>query len=137
MSRYEHIAVTFNFLLMCVKMLLNGQTEYGEVQFYFLSFATDSSNESPTAYALVSVYSRPIQELLNESSNTLWACQHTGDGDLRVVELSKIVACVSMQPLPLLPNDPPGLWFVLEKSGLEDFQLTGFEEPIDNGLGEL
>jgi hypothetical protein len=117
---------------MHVKMLLNGQIEFGEVQFYFLLFATDSPDKSLTAYALVSVYSHPIQKLLDESSNTLWACQYMGDGDLRVVELSRIVACVSMQPLPLLPNDPPGLWFVLEKSGLEDFQLTEFEEPIDN-----
>ena len=77
-------------------MLLNGQTEYGEVQFCFLSFATDSSNELPTVYALISMYSCPIQKLLNESSNTLWACQHTDNGDLRIIELSKIVACVSM-----------------------------------------
>ena len=121
---------------MYIKMLLNGRIEYGEVQFYFLLFATDSPDESPTAHALVSVYSHPIQELLNESSNTLWACQYTGHGDLRVVELSNIVACVSMQPLPPLPNDPPGLWFVVEKSGLEDFQLTGFEEGIDDNLEE-
>src|SRR6267154_3678697 len=119
------------------KMLFNGQREYGEVQFYFLLFPTDSLNKSLTAYALVSVYSRPIQELLDESSNTLWACQYRGDGDLCVVEISRIVACVSMQLLPPLLNDPLGLWFVLEKSRLEDFQLTGFEESIDNDLREL
>jgi hypothetical protein len=113
-------------------MLLNGQIEYGEVQFYFLQFTTNSPDEVPTAHALVSVYSRPIQELLDESSDTLWACNYMGEGDLRVVELTTIIACVSMQPLPPLPNDPPGLWFVLEKSGLEDFQLTGFQEPIVN-----
>jgi hypothetical protein len=121
------------------KMVLNRQTEYGEVQFFFLLFATDNPDELPTARALVSLYSRPIQELLDESSNTLWACQYTGNGGLRVVDVSTIVACVSMQPLPLLPNDPPGLWFVLEKPGLEDFQLTGFDEPmdLDNDLAEL
>ena len=117
-------------------MLLNGQIEYGEVQFYFLLFTTDSPDESPSAHALVSVYSRPIQELLDESSDTLWACQYTGHGDLQVVELSTIVACVSIQPLPPLPNDPPGLWFVVEKSGLEDFHLTGFEESIDDNSEE-
>ena len=117
-------------------MLLNGQVEYGEVQFYFLLFATDHPDALPTAYALASMYSRPIQELLNKSSNTLWACQYSGDEDLHIVDISKIVACVSMQPLPPLPNDPPRLWFVLEKLGLEDFQLTGFEKPIDNDLEE-
>ena len=50
---------------------------------------------------------------------------------------SSIVACVSMQPLPPLLNDLSSLWFMLEKFRLEDFQLTGFEEPIDNNLGEL
>jgi hypothetical protein len=129
-----------------VKLLLNGQVEYGEVQFYFLSFAIDSDFGSPTpndsnktlvAYALVSVYSRPMDGLLNESSGTLWACQYTGNGDLQVVEVSKIVSCVSMQPLPPLPNDPPGLVFVLEKSGLEDLELTGFEEGIDDNSGEV
>ena len=89
---------------MRVKMLLNGQIEYGEVQFYFLIFATDGPDASPTGHALVSVYSRPIQDLLDESSNTLWACQYTGNEDLRVVEVSTIMACVSMQPLPPLPD---------------------------------
>jgi hypothetical protein len=121
-------------------MVLNGQSEYGEVQFYFLVFVTDSpsQDETPTAYALVSVYSRPIQALLTESSNTLWACEYRGVRDLRVVPLSSIVACVSIQPLPPLPNDPPGLWFVLEKSGLEEVQLTGFEESLESepGAGE-
>jgi len=119
-------------------MILNGQREYAEVQFYFLMFATDSPDATPTAHALVSVYSRPIQALLTESSNTLWACEYRGVHDLRVVPLSTIIACVSIQPLPPLPNDPPGLWFVLEKSGLEEIQLTGLEEPLENepGAGE-
>ena len=114
-------------------MLLNGQIEYGEVQFYFLQFTTDSPDnlETPTAHALVSVYSRPVHTLLVESSNTLWACQYTGVDDLQVIPLSSIVACVSIQPLPPLPDDPPGLWFVLEKSGLEDVQLAGFEESLN------
>ena len=55
--------------------------------------------------------------------------------DLRVVLLSTIVACVSIQPLPPLPNDPPGLWFVLEKSGLEEIQLTGLEESLESKPG--
>ena len=86
------------------------------------------------------MYSPPIQELLVESSNTLWACRYCGNNDLRVVDLSCITACVSMQPLPPAPSlsssdtdcEPNhGLWFVVEKSGLEDAQLTGFEEHTD------
>jgi hypothetical protein len=113
-----------------LQMMLNGQKEYGEVQFFFLVFVTDSS-EMPTAHALVSLYSPPIQALLTESSNTLWACKHNGQ-ELRVVPLTAIIACVSIQPLPPLPEDPPGLWFVLEKSGLEEVESTGFEESLES-----
>jgi len=76
---------------------------------------------------------------LVELLNTLWACQYTGVDDLRVVPLSSIVTCVSIQHLPQLPDDPPGLWFVLEKSGLEDVQLAGFEESLGDepGAGDL
>ena len=116
-------------------MVLNGQIEYGEVQFYFLHFTTnslepldESDSERPTPHALILVYSHPVQALLVKSSNTLWACQYTGVDDLRVIPLSSIIACVSIQPLPPSPDDPPGLWFVLEKSGLEDVQFAGFEE---------
>jgi hypothetical protein len=131
------LPLLWSFFLIFIKLLLNGQIEYGEVQFYFLQFSNDSLDEVPTTCALVSLYSCPIQELLDESFNTLWACHYMGKGGLQVVELATIIACVSMQPLPSLPNDPPWLWFVLEKSGLEDFQLTGFEEPIDNDPEEL
>jgi hypothetical protein len=121
-------------------MVLDGEIEYGEVQFYFLQFTNDGPDdlETITAHALISVYSRPIQHLLVESSNTLWACQYTGVDNLRVVPLSSIVACVSVQRLPQLPDDPSGLWFVLEKSGLEDVQLTAFEESVGDepGAGE-
>ncbi|KAH9051261.1 hypothetical protein EDB87DRAFT_1551082, partial [Lactarius vividus] len=54
--------------------------------------------DAPHPYALVSVYSPPVQELLVESSNTLWACRYRGSEDLRVVDLSNITACVLMQP---------------------------------------
>jgi hypothetical protein len=116
------------------KLQLNGQTEYVEVQFYFLHFTSDNPNDMPIPYALVSIYSRPVHNILVESSNTLWACKHGGDDGLRVVEVTSIAACVSMQPLPHVPSDPEGstFWFVVEKSGLEDAQLTGFEDAMDN-----
>ena len=112
------------------KILLRDEIEYAEVQFYFLHFATHDADETPVPYAVVSVYSHPVQSILDESCNTLWACRYTGTGGLRIIKLSCILACVSIQPLPPLITDPEGLWFVLEKSGLEDVQLTGAEEPM-------
>lgn len=116
-----------------MKLELDGQIEYVEVHFYFLHFTSDNPNDVPIPYALVSVYSRPLHNILIESSNTLWVCKHRGDNGLQIVNLTSIMACVSMQPLPNVPSDPEGaFWFVVEKSGLEDAQLTGFEEAMDN-----
>ena len=65
-------------------MVLDGQIEYGEVQFYFLQFTTDGSDnlEMAIAHALVLVYSRPDLALLTKSLNTLWACHYIGIDDL-------------------------------------------------------
>ena len=127
-------------------MVLNGQIEYGEVQFYFCQFTTHGlddlepplSQATMTVHALVLVYTHPVQALLVKSSNTLWACQYTGADDLRIVPLSSIIACILVQPLPPLSDDPPGLWFVLEKLGLENVQLASFEESLEDeqGAGE-
>ena len=115
-----------------MKLSLNGHVEYAEIQFYFLHFTSDDPDEAPLPHALVSVYSRPVQEILVDSSNTLWACRYRGDDNLQVVDVSSIMACVSMQPLPPAPGDSgEQLWFVVEKLGLEDIQLTGYEEPLD------
>ncbi len=120
-----------------MKIELNGQIEYAEVQFYFLHFTSDNTDDPPLPYALVSMYSRPVEDILVESSNTLWACRYRGDDGLQVVNLSSITACVSMQPLPPVPTDPEGgFWFVVEKSGLEDAQLSGYEETLDGEQGQ-
>jgi hypothetical protein len=104
--------------------------EYAEVQFYFLHFVDDPEIK-PVSHALVSVYSCPLPDLLEDSCNTLWACQHTGSDGFQVVDISSIAACVSMKPLPPLPTDPDGLYFVVEKSGIEDAQLTGIKDSLD------
>jgi hypothetical protein len=79
-------------------MILNGQIEYGKVQFYFLQFTTDGADnlEMAIAHALVSVYSCPDPALLTKSSNTLWACHYMGVDNLQVVPLSSVVAYVSV-----------------------------------------
>ena len=35
-----------------------------------------------------------------------------------------------MQPLPRLPEDPEDLWFVVEKSGLDGTEVSGYVDPI-------
>lgn len=79
----------------------------------------------PTACALISFYSPPNQQILIDSSHTLWACEYLGTLALQVVPVRCIDSVVSMQPLPPLPQEQPGRWFVVEKSGLDDAEITG------------
>jgi hypothetical protein len=69
--------------------------------------------------------------MLEISFHTLWACKYNGTESLCVIKISLILSVVSMQPLPPLPGDPDDLWFVLEKSGLDDVALTGYVEPME------
>jgi hypothetical protein len=67
--------------------------------------------------------------MLEDSYHTLYACPHQGDTALQVISVSSILSVVSMQPLPRLPGDAENLWFVVEKSGLDDVKPTGYFSP--------
>lgn len=106
---------------------MNGVIEFAEVLYYFLDRDSGEPGEQ-IAYALLSFYGPPDQDMLDASSHTLYACQHEGN-DLRCVPVKDIESVVSMQPLPPMPGDPENLWFVIEKSGLDDVQL--FDHEVD------
>ena len=69
------------------------------------------------------MYSPPDEDMLEESYNTLYACYYQGTSDLKIIKASSILSVILMQPLPKLPGDPENLWFVIEKSGLDDTEL--------------
>jgi hypothetical protein len=100
-------------------MCIEGRVEFGEVQFYFQVVDEDNEDVFHT-YALVAVYGPRNNVVWEESYHTLWACSPSGVNDLRVVALNSFVSVVSMQPLPQCPGDPENIWFVVEKSGLDD-----------------
>ena len=93
--------------------------------FFFLHRPNRQHPLSP--YALVSVYSEPDQTILEDSCYTVHACRYLGDEDLKVVDAKSIVSVISMQKLPPLDGEPDDLWFVVEKSGLDDTELVGGE----------
>ena len=97
------------------------------MQYYFLDQDEDEPGDQ-VAYALLSIYGPPNQEMLEESSYTLHACEYKGRENLYCLPVTEIISVVSMQPLPQLPEDPEDLWFVVEKSGLDDVQLVGYHE---------
>ena len=47
-----------------------------------------------------------------------------------MVPVTSILSVVSMQPLPKVDWDPDGLFFVVEKSGLDDVELTGYADLV-------
>jgi len=106
------------------------EIQFGEVQFYFLDEEDDGHKSS---YAVVSVYGPPNMDMLAKSSHVLWAAAYTSDTNLHVIKTRAIISVVSMQPLPRKPDDPENLWFVVEKSGLDDTELTGYVDPVDSG----
>ncbi|KAH9855134.1 hypothetical protein C2E23DRAFT_724630 [Lenzites betulinus] len=102
---------------------------FAEVQ-YFFRYTIDNK---PCALALVSVYSDPDPAILNESMNTLLACTYRGNRALRVINVTEIMAVVTMIPLPITraesehPNTDAMYgerYFVVEKVGL-DVALMG------------
>ncbi|KAJ3808249.1 hypothetical protein F5876DRAFT_90140 [Lentinula aff. lateritia] len=98
-----------------VKIRVDELKTYAEVWYYFLYAPDPQCPDDLTAYALVSIYSDPLKE----------ACFYQGDKCLRVIDTWNILSTVSMQPLPLLLGDPEGLWFVVEKTGVDDAELLG------------
>ena len=93
----------------------------------------DEETEEHVPHTLVSLYSRPDQDMPEGSFHTLWACGYRGNVNLRVIKLFEIISVVSMQPLPRLPNELE-MWFVVEKSGMVDVELTGYVEPLEIGV---
>ena len=82
------------------------------------------------AYALVSVYSPPDANILEDSYHTLWACTYNGDNSLEVIPVSAIISVISMQPLPPKLSNPENLWFVVEKLGLDDIEITSYVDEM-------
>ncbi len=68
---------------------------------------------------LVSVWSGPDTDLLEESSNTVYLCVYRGQVDLRVIDAKAITSVVAMVPMTPREGDRSAWFFLLEKPGLE------------------
>lgn len=81
---------------------------------------------------MASLYGAPDDDLLRQSSHSLYACPYVGEADLHVIQISCILTVVSMQPLPTKVDEVgrENLWFVVEKSGFDDTELTGYVDNI-------
>ncbi|KAJ7702170.1 hypothetical protein B0H16DRAFT_1347648 [Mycena metata] len=98
------------------------EINYAEVQFFFQA---DIKGLRDT-YALISVYSDPDAELLEDSENTVWLCTYRGLDALKVIRVKRILSVVGMVPL-----DDVGELFVVEKMGLELDAMGGAEDDME------
>lgn len=106
------------------KIPLDGKHEIAEVQFFF---RVEIEGED-RALALVSLYSRPDEQLLKESFNTVWLSQYQGTDHLTVVEAKSILSVVGMVPHQRDINSDDLEYFLVEKPGLDVIFLSGYEE---------
>jgi hypothetical protein len=83
------------------------------------------------ALALLLIYSPPDPEMLQDSHNTVWLCWH-GGGGYRVVKAKQLFSVVGM--IPDDEENDPGLFFLVEKLGLEVAQLGGAEDELTEGV---
>lgn len=85
------------------------------MQFYFRS----NHSGVERAYALVSVWSEPDMDLLQESSNTVYSCVYQGQAALQVIDVKRVTSVVAMVPMSPRDGDRSSRYFLLEKPGLE------------------
>ncbi|TEB23685.1 hypothetical protein FA13DRAFT_1797872 [Coprinellus micaceus] len=110
-----------------VLVTIDGCEDYGEVQFFFYT-------QSLEPKAIISLYDPRNEELYEHSRNTVSACEFERYSDLHIVDVTAIKAVISMQPMPpWAPEELSDHWFVVEKSGLEDVEITGWQEPLVGG----
>ncbi|KAJ7669957.1 hypothetical protein DFH06DRAFT_1372493 [Mycena polygramma] len=107
-----------------VKVWVNGQIEIAEVEFYFCK-------KDGSVFALASLYSRPDEELLRKSYNTVWSCK--APTELTVIRVTSIVSVVAMVPHIYNGNFA---FFLVEKPGLAMLIMAGYEEPDDQEAEE-
>lgn len=74
---------------------------------------------------MVSVYSPPDPDILEESYGTVWSCTYAGVGSLKVYPVSFIKAVVAVVPFEHGVARESTRHFVVEKPGLDVGILSG------------
>ncbi|KAF8870455.1 hypothetical protein BD779DRAFT_1455409 [Infundibulicybe gibba] len=122
----------------CVKLRLDAQIEFAEVEFYF----TARIDGDRRVLALVRLFSRPDEVLFRQSYWTVWSVTELGNEGLRVVGAKDILSVVAIIPHDHRTHDAEEepRFFVWEQLG-QDMALLSDSFPQDsddagnNGLG--
>jgi hypothetical protein len=107
---------------------VNSEIWIGEV-YFFIHISLESGD---IALALVLLYSRPDQTLLDVSVNTLWSCEYQGNLALRFINVKCIQAVVAMIPhvLVIEGREAHKCFFLMEKPGLDVAMMVGMKEAM-------
>lgn len=76
------------------------------------------------------MYGPPNPQILEETYDCVRACAYQGDFNLCVVSIFSIASVISMQSLPPRDETEKDLWFAVEKSGIDDTELTGYVDSL-------
>ncbi|KAG1864466.1 hypothetical protein C8R48DRAFT_601816 [Suillus tomentosus] len=124
-----------------VKFSLDGVIRFGEVR-YFTQLATETVGndigETEWSFinvAVISLFSRPDNELLELSSHVVASCAYYGDDDIRVIDIKSITDVVAMVPhRPRLPSGAvEDRFFMVEKPGLDvaSFGILPVDDAVE------
>ncbi|TFK58852.1 hypothetical protein BDN72DRAFT_781498 [Pluteus cervinus] len=105
---------------------------FGEVQYFFQL----NTSEGTRNLVLLSLYTRPDEQLYNSSHQTLYACRYTGSISLLVVEVTTILSVVGVAPLPrcereIEDNEYLEYVYIIEKPFLSVLELAGLEDEYE------
>ena len=98
--------------------------DFAEVIYYFrLQVAPENTH----TVAAIKPYGPPHNFLLAESSNTVYSC--TKMDQVVIIDVKMIRSVVGMLPHKV---ERENRWFVVEKPGLDLWEMGGFEEELDD-----
>ncbi|KAF8260002.1 hypothetical protein EI94DRAFT_1706629 [Lactarius quietus] len=126
-SAAEHVRHSQN-----VKFTSGGLFHIGEVQFYFRR----KHNGVERTHALISVWSKPNPQLLEESSQAIYACAYQGQDSLQWIQSNVGPLATSMQAgsLPLTTITAETLNDLLQLLQIRSQKTIGFSEVHANAM---
>uniref|UniRef100_D8PU20 Uncharacterized protein n=2 Tax=Schizophyllum commune (strain H4-8 / FGSC 9210) TaxID=578458 RepID=D8PU20_SCHCM len=118
----------------CVKLEVNGKTEFAEIHYFFL---LDHGHIEKRALALASFFGPPDQQLYQDSSKTFYSCEDRADMDVRVVELDSVKAVIGMvlDERKTVVGALHKRWYLVEKPGLKVFSMIGLADSLSSSAG--
>ncbi len=104
---------------------------------YYLNLSFGGDNGGRFPLALVSVFSDPDYQVLQDSFGTCYICQYQGDTALKMVDVKSIQALVAMIPDYHVTEDgaiitPEDTYFLMEKLTLPITQRFRLEEDEED-----